>query len=635
MLEMMAFCAMHRRRAIFQLESGTLDIMSALAPAIIDDSWSMSPFEGRVVACRMVRAVWHVASWSTCVHFVAAKPLPEPMHLRGSGVVAHMGRQGYATAFTQANGDCGIESLLLLANSRRGPCENLALRKMLQGFLHDVAEDPKWQDAFRSAGEVIPDTERQAIAVDEGGADIRDGTSAVVECKATTPSPPAALAQNTENSPPSKTCSRIVPLETVSEVNPALRDAISWYTGMATHSDGFYRRMAQSLTTEETERLVQQYTHGGGEQLAVPGRESKRSHGCMRESDASQRHPISLVYKSGLVKAFLDWLQHLGGRKSAKLLPRGAMLRFVRESSKVPLTHIQTQKQIMQLRRAIALSDAGALEPPPREPAGRRVVRFRERDRVVSATAGRDEKAGIVREELFDWFCLLKRSIRGRVCPAFVRQRATAMMEDYAAKCLQYGVRTQLPVVTDEWMRQWRLTYGVSYLKPNRKWSVPRHILADRLRIAWENIFRLRTLAMRTLGYEPDMDNLDQSPFHMNESGSQAHRTLHIRGSGVVELKDGHAATRERWTLQTMTTSNLERARSIPPVELMFKATGDRLVQRLRTEVPSWAPWMSVVTSPKARTERTTCWTTSRPAWRTCARGVVGASCFSTPTRPT
>ena len=104
---------------------------------------------------------------------------------------------------------------------------------------------------------------------------------------------------------------------------------------------------------------------------------------------------------------------------------------------------------------------------------------------------------------------------------------------------------------------------------------------------------------MKVLGYDLDLDNLDQSPFHMNEAGSKEEKSMSIRGSGVVPLKEGHAQTRQRWTLQTTTTSNPQRAGAVPPVEVMFKADGDKLVQRLAAEIPSWAPWMSVVTSPK------------------------------------
>ena len=74
---------------------------------------------------------------------------------------------------------------------------------------------------------------------------------------------------------------------------------------------------------------------------------------------------------------------------------------------------------------------------------------------------------------------------------------------------------------------------------------------------------------------------------------------MSIRGGGVVPLKEGHAQTRERWTLQTTTTSNAHRARDFPPVEIMFKAAGDKVLAKVTALVPAWAPWLTVTTGPK------------------------------------
>ena len=137
---------------MLHLAGGTIDVAADLAPSIMDATWNMAPFPGQVVACCLVGAVWQPATLETCVHFVAAMTLQSHLPLRGSGVVAHMGRQGFATIMTQANSDCGIESLLVLADSRRGPMERSALRERMQRFLCNAARDPAWQDAFIAAG---------------------------------------------------------------------------------------------------------------------------------------------------------------------------------------------------------------------------------------------------------------------------------------------------------------------------------------------------------------------------------------------------------------------------------------------------------------------------------------------------
>ena len=87
------------------------------------------------------------------------------MALRGDGAVAHMGRRGFAVFHTEGNGDCGIESLLIIEDSGRRLVDCTALRKRMQAFMLDVAGDPAWQDAFRAAGELIPEAQCTSTVV--------------------------------------------------------------------------------------------------------------------------------------------------------------------------------------------------------------------------------------------------------------------------------------------------------------------------------------------------------------------------------------------------------------------------------------------------------------------------------------
>lgn len=76
--------------------------------------------------------------------------------------------------------------------------------------------------------------------------------------------------------------------------------------------------------------------------------------------------------------------------------------------------------------------------------------------------------------------------------------------------------------------------------------------------------------------------------------------TLAIRGSATVPLKEGHAATRSRWSACTLATSDPEEAKRTPGLELMFKAAGDQLEAKLQTYAERLRlPWLSVVTGPK------------------------------------
>ena len=138
--------------------------------------------------------------------------------------------------------------------------------------------------------------------------------------------------------------------------------------------------------------------------------------------------------------------------------------------------------------------------------------------------------------------------------------------------------------------------------KANRKYKVPKAVMAERLDIGWCNGARVRALCFAVHGYEPEMVNWDQSPFHNNESGSANTSTLAVAG-GLVPLVEGHAATRERWTANLTTFSNKERlSKDGPPYcEFVFKAAGDVMQLRLREYIRSrgYGPWVSVATTDK------------------------------------
>ena len=139
--------------------------------------------------------------------------------------------------------------------------------------------------------------------------------------------------------------------------------------------------------------------------------------------------------------------------------------------------------------------------------------------------------------------------------------------------------------------------------KPNRKYKVPKATMAQRLEIGWLNVARVRALCLAVHGYDPEIENWDQSPFHHNESGSQNATTLAVAGA-TVPLVECHAMTRARWTANLTTFSNEERLKKEGPpyCEIMFKASPEGpLEQRLRDHVRSrgYGPWVSVTTSEK------------------------------------
>ena len=235
---------------------------------------------------------------------------------------------------------------------------------------------------------------------------------------------------------------------------------------------------------------------------------------------------------------------------------------------------------------------------------------------------GRDPVAPIVRQGLYDWFISVRYSIdwckynsklrscgrqkaMGRFPRSLLRQKLKQLQKEYAKECLLQGVSCKLFRPTANWFRRWEKEYGLSMRKPNRKYKCSKALLAQRLEIFWITVFRIRALCVAACGYDPDMENFDQTPYHANESGSQDVATLAVAGE-VVPLIEGHAATRCRWSGNLTTFSDTRRIQrgSLPYCEFMFKhdvkMEQSTLELRLREHIRGrgYGPWVSVATSP-------------------------------------
>ena len=140
--------------------------------------------------------------------------------------------------------------------------------------------------------------------------------------------------------------------------------------------------------------------------------------------------------------------------------------------------------------------------------------------------------------------------------------------------------------------------------QPNRKYKCSKALLSRRLEAFWITVFRIKALCMVIHGYDPDMENFDQTPYHANESGSQDARSLAVAGEKVPLIK-GHGATRVQWTANLTTFSDAERIErgERPYCEFMFKqhikGEVSTLELRLREHIRGrgYGPWVTVATS--------------------------------------
>jgi hypothetical protein len=89
-------------------------------------------------------------------------------------------------------------------------------------------------------------------------------------------------------------------------------------------------------------------------------------------------------------------------------------------------------------------------------------VRYFKRKRRLG-NQGRPQKASLVREELWQLFSNVKRSIMSRISPKVVPIKARALLEVYMSACLREGIRADAPVISYSSLRGWRHEYQVSF----------------------------------------------------------------------------------------------------------------------------------------------------------------------------
>ena len=164
------------------------------------------------------------------------------------------------------------------------------------------------------------------------------------------------------------------------------------------------------------------------------------------------------------------------------------------------------------------------------------------------------------------------------------------------------GIGVEHADTTAKWVKQCLSKLRLTSRKPNRKFKVRREVLKERLFYSWTSLAKLRKACLILRGYDPEMRNIDKSPFHQNETGGVDSNTIVMQGAPTVPLIEDHCATRARISLNSVTDSCKERLeRELPGFELMFKAGGFEKQKRLKLYVAthySDLPFkVSVVTS--------------------------------------
>ena len=94
----------------------------------------------------------------------------------------------------------------------------------------------------------------------------------------------------------------------------------------------------------------------------------------------------------------------------------------------------------------------------------------------------------------------------------------------------------------------WQKEYGVSLRKPNKRYSIKKEDLVERLQDYLKNVWSIRRYFIEKYGIDPPIISGDQMPLHRNESSSQ--KTLNFKGEETF-VKENHMLFRERVTVFT------------------------------------------------------------------------------------
>ena len=133
------------------------------------------------------------------------------------------------------------------------------------------------------------------------------------------------------------------------------------------------------------------------------------------------------------------------------------------------------------------------------------------------------------------WYSIVRHSVDTKIMCRFPKLaflvKARCFYQYYLLACLDHGIEPETVDINGRWVNEWLRDNRLTQRQPNRKWKVSRLTLMERSRIFWIMIYKLRKRILLEKGYDPDMRNLDQSPFHMNEAGSKVTGTIAMKGA--------------------------------------------------------------------------------------------------------
>ena len=471
-------------------------------------------------------------------HFVAAvtdvaAAAAPPGSGSGDDLSMFYSRLGLAVQETIADGDCGLDVMCLMLGLERKAEARDCLRQELSSWLLEHAADEQLQTSFGWLGEdPEPMLEPAVAAASEPVVEIAAALAVVTAGKSSDDHPGRLGNAQQQAGEPSK--------EDL--------EALEWACGLKGIDAETVRAVHKSLEGWVVKEQLEKYQQFKAQQLlakaSVEAGSPEGSNAADKERSKMAKPRRSYVSSKlsdrlSRAKVFAEWCklnsiplpQNDGDR-----LPQGAFARFARQDAdfkrlcsgpngpkEMRRQRLLVLRGLRNLPKATMLATVhGGGRAFARADGKKRYVRDAQRRKVPGVYAVHLKKAPLVREQLFEWFCILRHSVRVRVPPVLVELKAKQLVQDYITASLRNGQQPKPPVITRHWLKEWQMEYRVSFRKPNRKFKVAKAVLEERLSLFWLNVTRVRALAVARLGYDLEVWNLDQSPFHMNESGAKA-----------------------------------------------------------------------------------------------------------------
>ena len=177
----------------------------------------------------------------------------------------------------------------------------------------------------------------------------------------------------------------------------------------------------------------------------------------------------------------------------------------------------------------------------------------------------------------------MRETLKGRLPRRLFKLKANQLYEQWLEQ--NPATENERLKFSNCWIKGLEKEYGMSLRKPNKRFSIKKTDLIERLQDYLKNVWTLRRFFIQKYGVDPPIINGDQMPLHRNESSQQ--KTLAFKGEDTL-VKENHMLSRERVTVFTQVT-NKESIKLDP--EFVFKGKGTRTKVSVPDSVKyQWSP---------------------------------------------